>query len=329
MSLPRRVLPGATYLVSRRCTQRQFLLSPSDVVRDVFWYSLAYAAGVYGLEVHAVVVMSNHWHGVVTDPRGDLPRCMQLFHSLVAKALNLHYLRAESFWAPGSYSSVEITDEATLIDKLCYTWANPVRAGLVREPAEWPGEITSPEDMGSRVIEARRPSFFFRRQADERDSEADTARARAQRRARRRDVLPERIQLRLTVPQLLRETDPGQLRADLRRILAERLREIHQSRRDLRLGYLGATAVMAQCKFATPWGSVIPDGSLNPRLACRGHRRGGEIEGLVAFWEEHRAAFEAFRAGKRRVLFPPGSYNARVLMGARVRATSPPPAQAA
>jgi len=45
MTAPRQVLPGTTYLVSRRCAQRQFLLKPSRTTNEVFGFVLAVAEG--------------------------------------------------------------------------------------------------------------------------------------------------------------------------------------------------------------------------------------------------------------------------------------------
>jgi len=61
MSRPRQIVPGATVFVTRRCTQRQFLLKPSRLVNQVFLYCLAYAAARHGILVHAFIVMSNHF----------------------------------------------------------------------------------------------------------------------------------------------------------------------------------------------------------------------------------------------------------------------------
>ena len=44
MTLPRRVLSNTTYLVTRRCTQRMFLLRPSPLNTQIFIYCLAVAA---------------------------------------------------------------------------------------------------------------------------------------------------------------------------------------------------------------------------------------------------------------------------------------------
>jgi len=48
MSLPRPVIAGETILITRRCTQRQFLLRPSSAVNGLIGYCLAVAAERYG-----------------------------------------------------------------------------------------------------------------------------------------------------------------------------------------------------------------------------------------------------------------------------------------
>jgi len=40
MSLPRQVLPGQFYMITRRCTQRQFLLRPDQPTNAAFTYCL-------------------------------------------------------------------------------------------------------------------------------------------------------------------------------------------------------------------------------------------------------------------------------------------------
>jgi hypothetical protein len=44
MSLPRQVLPGQFYMITRRCTQRQFLLRPDPATNNAFTYCLIEAA---------------------------------------------------------------------------------------------------------------------------------------------------------------------------------------------------------------------------------------------------------------------------------------------
>ena len=59
MTAPRQILLETTYLVTRRCTQRQFLLRPSKATNDVFLYLLAIAAQRFDIQVHAFCVLSN------------------------------------------------------------------------------------------------------------------------------------------------------------------------------------------------------------------------------------------------------------------------------
>jgi putative transposase len=73
MTAPRQILAGATYLVTRRCSQRLFLLKPSRLTNSVFLYLLAVAARRFGIAVHAYCVLSNHFHLVLTDPAARLP----------------------------------------------------------------------------------------------------------------------------------------------------------------------------------------------------------------------------------------------------------------
>ncbi len=69
MTAPRRVIPGARYLLSRRCSERRFFLRPSEAVNDMLRYVLAVAAERYGVVLHSFCVLSNHLHVVLTDVR--------------------------------------------------------------------------------------------------------------------------------------------------------------------------------------------------------------------------------------------------------------------
>jgi REP element-mobilizing transposase RayT len=58
MSLPREVLPGQFYLITRRCQQRQFLLCPDAVTNNAFTYCLIEAAQRCQIEVLLPCAMS-------------------------------------------------------------------------------------------------------------------------------------------------------------------------------------------------------------------------------------------------------------------------------
>jgi REP element-mobilizing transposase RayT len=322
MTLPRLVLPDRTLLVTRRCFGRMFLLRPSPQVQAVFTYCLALAAEKYGIQVHAAIVLGNHWHAVLTDPRAALPEFLRWLHTNVAKALNVHHRRGESFWAPGSYSAVHLGDAAAVLDKLAYVTTNAVAAGLVSTPSEWPGLRTLPEDVGVRVLEGARPGFFFRQPSEDVDEDAGDGSARARRRRQEpaREPLPDRARIAVTVPPAFAHLPPDEFRALLGRVVAERVERLHRDRAGR--PWLGAQAALLQHPFDSP-GSTVPDGGLDPRIACRDKwRRIQLLETQVQFWRDYREALARYRHGERDAVFPEGTYWLRVQFGVTCRAAA-------
>ena len=157
MSHPRRVVPGETYLVTRRCYQRTFRLRPSTETNGIFLYCLAFAADRTGVQVHAACVMSNHHHLVVTDVHGVLPIFLRELHRLTAKAMNASQGQWENLWAAEPCNVVRLVTDEDVDDKIAYVVANPVAAGLVRRPQDWPGLLV----WGERELRAQRPSAYF------------------------------------------------------------------------------------------------------------------------------------------------------------------------
>src|SRR5215213_7247772 len=99
MSMPRRILPGNVYFITRRCVLRKFMLHPDETTANIINYCLALAAKRCDINLIAWLAMSNHYHAVVHDPTGRLPEFLAYFHKLAAKALNRRWDRTENLWA--------------------------------------------------------------------------------------------------------------------------------------------------------------------------------------------------------------------------------------
>ena len=292
MTAPRQVLPGLTYLVTRRCLHREFLTRPCKVVNQVFAYVLALAARRYGVEVHAYCVLSNHYHLVVTDPHAQLPAFQQYLGAFVARALNAYLGRWETFWAPHSFSAVSLASEQDVISKTAYTLANPVAAGLVRSAHVWPGLWSSPDSIGER-IRVPRPEHFF-------DQDG---------------LLPEIAELELKVPSGF--TSTMEFRDRLR---AELARQEAQARERCPI-FLGRRRVLVQRPGERPR-LHEPRRELNPRVAARDKWKRIELlQRLKSFLADYREALAAWREGRRDPLFPAGTYLMRVAHGVTCAAT--------
>ena len=291
MTVPRRVVPGATYLVSRRCTQREFLLKPSVLTNLIFKFVLAVAAARYGVLIHAVCVMSNHVHLVLTDPGANLPDFSRLLDGVVAKAMNALYGRWENFWAPSSYSAVTLVSPEDIVEKVAYTLANPAAADLVERGKEWPGVWSDPRLIGGPGELVPRPGHYF----DEEGS------------------MPETATLVFSAPAGFESVET------FRALVIARVTALEQQaaeeRKTDRVAVLGARRVLKQRHTDRP-APGEPRRSLNPRIAAKDKWKRIEALGrLVSFLQEHREALLRFCRGERRVHFPHGTYLMRVRFG--------------
>jgi REP-associated tyrosine transposase len=290
MTLPRQVLKGTTYLVTRRCAHRQFLLRPSKAVNGVFLFLLAVAARRYGIDVHAFCVMSNHFHLLVTDPDARLPAFHQFLDALVARAMNASLGRWEAFWDPNSFSAVRLASPTDVIDKAAYVLANPVAARLVRSGRSWPGLWSAPELIGGDAIVVERPKHFF-------DPKG---------------ALPETAALQLTAPPGFASADD--FRRKLVLALAEREEQAVREGQS-RGGFVGVARVLAQKPTGRPT-SREARRNLRPRLASRDKWKRIETLGrLVEFVRSYRSALASRRAGDAGIMFPCGTYLMRVAHG--------------
>ena len=169
MSEARRLLPNQPHAISRRTSERRFFLVPTEFCKQVVAYAFAVANQEFPrVQIHALVVMSNHVEIVVSDThslgeQSQLPRFFCAAHSLIASAMNHHFGRGEHFWGPGSYRNTEIHGLASLADRLVYALANPAAADLVDTLDEWPGLHFGPEcwteDEG--ITFPKPPGAFF------------------------------------------------------------------------------------------------------------------------------------------------------------------------
>src|SRR6185437_5455657 len=148
MSQPRQIVPGTTYLITRRILRRHLLLRPDAAITQLLVYALGVSTRRFGVEVHALCAMSTHLHLVVTDEQGVLPRFLQFFHRLVALGTKVLRKWEGPVWDHEATSVVQILTPAAVVEKIAYVLANPVSAGLVRHAREWPGAKVDVSEIG-------------------------------------------------------------------------------------------------------------------------------------------------------------------------------------
>ena len=161
MTLPREVISGRFYMITRRCTQRQFLLRPDEETNNAFLYCLAEAAQRCNIAVLLTCALSNHHHTVIFDRDGTVPAFTEHFHKLLAKCQNAWRGRWENLWASEQACVVHLVEPADVMHKLVYVATNPVKDRLVEKVHHWPGVNGLAALLGGRTLHATRPRHFF------------------------------------------------------------------------------------------------------------------------------------------------------------------------
>lgn len=283
MSLPRRVLPHQTYLVTRRCLGRRFLLRPDDALTNAFLYCLALAAHRHGVAVHALCAMSNHYHLVITDNEGVLPDFMAWFNRQLAMCVKRLRRWDEVVWEPNvTYSAVELGGPSEVLDKVAYVFLNPVSAALVRSPERWPGALSTAQILRSGKMSAKRPDVWFKNDA------------------------PESVRLTLSAPPCFSD-QAGYVQA-LDALVTSRMSQLRTELRRQGRGYLGRTRVRKTVVTDQPTTKKQrfgrnPTFSALTRAAWR-----AAAQRLRAFRLAYRVAYQAWRNGERIVEFPAGTW---------------------
>lgn len=276
-------------MITRRTLLRTFLLLPAEWLDQIVLYCLGVAAQKYDVELHALCVLSNHYHLVATDRSGQLPAFGRWLNEFVAKAVNAYLGRWAPLWEPGSYNAVALETAEDRLDAATYTAVNPVKAALVERTDLWPGLNILPSALG-KTVKVKRPTKFFRANGP----------------------LPDEVELRFTPPPGFEELSLAQYQ----QLWMERIEAAEaEGRQDVLASgrtFLGRRGVLRQDRFAsaTSWEGRR---TLKPRLKCRAKwLRIGAIKRLQRFYTDHREALKRFRDGARDVLFPAGTYWMRV-----------------
>jgi putative transposase len=135
--LSRLTLPGCPHHVIQRGNNRQPIFS---TLAD-YQYLLKLmddSARKFAVDIHAYVLMSNHFHLLAT-PQTDtgLPQMMQAVGRSYVRYFNDLQQRTGTLWE-GRYRSTLIQTEHYLLACMAYIDLNPVRAGMVAEAADYP-----------------------------------------------------------------------------------------------------------------------------------------------------------------------------------------------
>lgn len=137
MSRPLRLeFDGALYHVTARGNARAAIFA-DDEDRGRFLAVLAQRIGDRDWRLHGFCLMGNHYHLLIETPHAGLTQGMRDLNGIYAQAFNRRHRRVGHL-LQGRYHAVLVERDSHLLELARYVVRNPVRAGLVASPADWP-----------------------------------------------------------------------------------------------------------------------------------------------------------------------------------------------
>ena len=135
--LPRYVIPGQPQHIIQRGNNRQVIFA-AEADYQFFRDALVEAAEKHDLAIHAYVWMTNHIHLLATPANEhSISKVFQSVGRKYVQYFNFTYRRSGTLWE-GRYRSTVVDSEQYLLTLMRYIELNPVRAGMVVHPRDYP-----------------------------------------------------------------------------------------------------------------------------------------------------------------------------------------------
>lgn len=145
--LPRYVIPGQPQHIIQRGNNRQAIFA-AEADYQFFRDALVEASLKHGLAIHAYVWMTNHIHLLATPEFDDsISKVFQSVGRKYVQYFNYTYKRSGTLWE-GRYRATVVDSERYLLTLMRYIELNPVRAGMVATPQDYPWSSYGRNAMG-------------------------------------------------------------------------------------------------------------------------------------------------------------------------------------
>ena len=141
--------PSVYFFITIRTEEQRFYMRPSKDVNKTIGGVIARYQEIFGVEIIAYCVMSNHIHLLVRAPRGNLDEFMECVDREVARRINFKNRRLGKFWSK-RYKPQAILTDKDLTEAFVYVVTNPVKHGAATHPSLWPGLCSYQQNLSEK-----------------------------------------------------------------------------------------------------------------------------------------------------------------------------------
>lgn len=117
------------YHVTGRSNNKDFFYVEPEALWQIFMQAMESAENLFSCDFHAFVLMSNHYHLLISTPLNNIDKVMEHLQREVAKKANRKSGRINHFFG-GPYKWSLIYEETYYWNAIKYIFRNPIRAGL-------------------------------------------------------------------------------------------------------------------------------------------------------------------------------------------------------
>ena len=152
--------PKSPYHVTSRCINKDWFSLPLNQVWPIFTGHLWFVRQVYGLKVHAFILMANHFHLLVTAPEANLSEAMAHLIRESSRDITHEAGRINQTFAR-RFKRTRLDSYFYFMNSYKYIYQNPIRAGLVDRVEVYPYS-TLPGMIGLGPIEVPTDDLLLR-----------------------------------------------------------------------------------------------------------------------------------------------------------------------
>ena len=136
MSRPLRIeFPHALYHVTSRGDRREDIFE-DDPDRQAFLLTLEQVVAQFNWLCYAYCLMDNHYHLLIQTHDSNLSKGMRQLNGVYTQASNRRHQRVGHL-LQGRFKAILVDSDPYLLELSRYVVLNPVRAGIVKKPADW------------------------------------------------------------------------------------------------------------------------------------------------------------------------------------------------
>ncbi|MCM2352988.1 MAG: transposase [Pseudobdellovibrio sp.] len=150
------------YHITGRSNNKEFFYVDLETLWEIFLQAMESAENLFSCDFHAFVLMSNHYHLLISTPLSNIDKVMEHIQREVAKKANRKSARINHFFG-GPYKWSLIYEEPYYWNAVKYIFRNPVRAGLCSDVLEY--KYSSLNARGDQKIEWKMATFFAIKQS--------------------------------------------------------------------------------------------------------------------------------------------------------------------